>query len=259
MIAPIEVPVGWSLVPSGLGTGERFRLMFLTRTRNATPTDIDVYNEWAQVRAAGGHDDIQRYAEVFKVLGCTEDVDARDNTGTTYTSTDKGVPIYWLNGNKADDDYEDFYDGGGGMKRRRCGLGAALKGINPERVWTGCTHSGTTYDGFALGGTQAGFGTPDNENYGPLYSLVVAGTTFSLSLYALSGVFEVVPPGEIVWSATLTVGDVTTGVVGYTGLKRIADLEDLHRGDYRVLRLSINTKKYGSRGQSNWMRQGLNR
>ena len=89
---------------------------------------------------------------------------------------------------------------------------------NPERVWTGCTHSGTTYDGFALGGTQAGFGTPDNENYGPLYSLVVAGTTFSLSLYALSGVFEVVPPGEIVWSATLTVGDVTTGVVGYTGL-----------------------------------------
>ena len=114
VIAPIEVPVGWSLVPSGLGTGERFRLMFLTRTRNATPTDIDVYNEWAQVRAAGGHDDIQRYAEVFKVLGCTEDVDARDNTGTTYTSTDKGVPIYWLNGNKADDDYEDFYDGGVG-------------------------------------------------------------------------------------------------------------------------------------------------
>ena len=44
-------------------------------------------------------------------VGCTENVDARDNTGTTYTSTDKGVPIYWLDGNKVADDYQDFYDG----------------------------------------------------------------------------------------------------------------------------------------------------
>ena len=42
-----------------------------------------------------------------------------------------------------------------------------------------------------------------------MYSLVVAGTTFSLSLYALSGVFEVVPPGEVIWSATLTVEEET--------------------------------------------------
>ena len=32
-----------------------------------------------------------------------------------------------------------------------------------------------------------------------------------------AAVFEVVPPGEIVWSATLTVGDVITGAVGYSG------------------------------------------
>ena len=37
--------------------------------------------------------------------------DARDNTATTFTSSDKGVPIYWLNGNKVADEYEDFYDG----------------------------------------------------------------------------------------------------------------------------------------------------
>ena len=37
-------------------------------------------------------------------------MDARDNTGTTYTSSDKGVAIYWLGGNKVADDYEDFYD-----------------------------------------------------------------------------------------------------------------------------------------------------
>ena len=37
------------------------------------------------------------------------DTDARDNTATT--STEKGVPIYWLNCTKAADGYEDFYDG----------------------------------------------------------------------------------------------------------------------------------------------------
>ena len=37
--------------------------------------------------------------------------DARDNTSTTYTSSDKGVPIYWLGGAKVADEYEDFYDG----------------------------------------------------------------------------------------------------------------------------------------------------
>ena len=45
------------------------------------------------------------------MVGCTAAVDARDNTATTYTATDKGVPVYWLNGAKAADEYEDFYDG----------------------------------------------------------------------------------------------------------------------------------------------------
>ena len=38
-------------------------------------------------------------------------IDAREITGTTYTADDKGVPIFWLEGNKVADDYEDFWDG----------------------------------------------------------------------------------------------------------------------------------------------------
>ena len=38
-------------------------------------------------------------------------VDARDHTGTRYTSSNKGVPIHWLDGDKVADNYEDFYDG----------------------------------------------------------------------------------------------------------------------------------------------------
>ena len=102
----------WSLKPSGLGVGDEFRLIFLSSTkRDASSSSIGTYNTWIQARAAAGHDDIQAYSDGFTVVGCTSAKDARDNTSTTYTSTDKGVPIYWLNGSKVADEYEDFYDG----------------------------------------------------------------------------------------------------------------------------------------------------
>ena len=102
----------WSLKPSGLGVGDEFRLIFLSSTkRNASSDSIGAYNTFVQNRAEAGHDDIQAYSDGFTAVGCTADDDARDNTATTYTSSDKGIPIYWLNGNKAADEYEDFYDG----------------------------------------------------------------------------------------------------------------------------------------------------
>ena len=56
--------------------------------------------------AAAGHTAIRAYSTGFRVVGCTDAVDAHDNTGTTGI----GVPIYWLSGNKVADDYGDFYD-----------------------------------------------------------------------------------------------------------------------------------------------------
>ena len=98
----------WSLIPAGLTTGDQFRLIFLSSTkRDGSSTDIANYNTFVQTRAAAGDTDIQAYSDGFKAVGCTEDVDATDNTSTTGT----GVLIYWLNGNKAADDYDDFYDG----------------------------------------------------------------------------------------------------------------------------------------------------
>ena len=35
---------------------------------------------------------------------------------TTGPAQTEGVPIYWLNGNKVADDYEDFYDGNLGQR-----------------------------------------------------------------------------------------------------------------------------------------------
>ena len=102
------VPPDWSLKPTGLAEGSQFRLLFLSSTRrDATATDIADYNTFVQDRAEAGHTDIQGYSAGFRAVGCTADTDARDNTATTGT----GVPIYWLDGTKAADDYADFYDG----------------------------------------------------------------------------------------------------------------------------------------------------
>ena len=111
-MAETTVPTTWSLIPSGLGAGDRFRLIFIASiTRDATATAIGDYNTFVQTAASNGHADIQSHSSTFRVVGSTAGVDARDNTATTYTSADKGVPIYWLGGAKVADEYEDFYDG----------------------------------------------------------------------------------------------------------------------------------------------------
>ena len=191
-VEAIEVPADWSLVPSGLNPGDRFRLMFLTTSRNATPTDIDVYNEWVQDRAAGGHDSIREYAGAFNLLGCTEDDAARDNTRTTYTDDDKGVPIYWLNGPKVVDEYEDLYDGDWDEEAKmRTRSGTEMD--NPQHVWTGCGHNGTVSSGAWLGHDMPTIGLPDGPEAtgGPLSSSLITAKAGSLAVYALSEVFEV--------------------------------------------------------------------
>ena len=108
-IETTDVPDDWGLIPSGLGVGDEFRLIFLSSTKqDATSTDIADYNTFIQSLAANGHPDIQAYSSGFTVVGCTDDDNARDNTSTRHNSSGRGVPIYWLNGNKVADDYQDF-------------------------------------------------------------------------------------------------------------------------------------------------------
>ena len=142
-----EVPNNWSLKPTGLNTGDRFRLLFLSSTkRDGTATDIATYNTFIQNLAAAGHTDIRDYSAGFTAIGCTEAVDARDNTSTTYTTEDKGVPIYWLNGTKAADQYEDFYDGSWDDEandKNESGADAHDTSQSGNYPNTGCGHDGT--------------------------------------------------------------------------------------------------------------------
>ena len=219
-----DVPADWSLVPSGLQEGDQFRLLFISSAhRNASPSEIATYNTWIQARAANGHTDIQDYSSSFRAVGSTEDMDARDNTGTTYTSSDKGVAIYWLNGNKVADDYEDFYDEDwdeeAAMKNES---GTAESGVS---AWTGSDHDGTEMlqgtpeTSRALGnsgGNWVRFGKTDSASHGPL-SGATANRTGNKRIYGLSGVFEVVA-GNNPATGTVTSGSITqtTAVITVT-------------------------------------------
>ena len=204
----VEVPETWSLIPSGLGAGDRFRLIFLSSTdRQAKTTNITDYNSWIQTRAAAGHADIRRSSSLFRAVGSTSFVDARDNTSTTYTDDDKGVPIYWLGGNKVADDYADFYDGAWDDEANAKDESGTDRSTSTDAdlPYTGSAHDGTLgYDdqgiSRALGLLTTWVGRPNTagSTNGPLSSALDIDFNERHPLYGLSAVFRVTPAEELV-------------------------------------------------------------
>ena len=204
-----EVLTTWGLTPSGITAGTSFRLFFLTSTsRDATSSDIADYNTHVQTAAAAGHLFIQPYNSHFTALGSTPATDARDNTATTTTADDTGVPIYWLGGDKVADDYADFYDTSwdSGKVRDESGSLVSVPSGNTQWAWTGSNDDGTEYIGttdtksYALGNSE----THNQTRTGTVHTLVNQGNpndpldagaqsrTNSYPFYALSPVFRAV-------------------------------------------------------------------
>ena len=187
------VSADWSLIPSGLGAGDRFRLIFRSSTtRNAQSTNIADYNSFIQDRAAAGHIDIRAHSATFRVLGSTADDDARDNTATTYTAADKGVAIYWLGGAKVAVDYEDFYDGSWST----ADAGKDENGNdrpNPTVLTTPGTYTGSAADGteYFSGGTSRALGASLVKVGQPLSSNNNSQSSNTGPFYGLSPVFRV--------------------------------------------------------------------
>ena len=190
------VPLNWTLKPSGLAAGAEFRLLFQTaRTGGFPPTSTDIgdYNTYVQGQAGrfDAHAAIRPYASGFRVVGSTAAVAAIDNTSTLWTSTAKGLPIYWLNGSKVADDYEDFYDGTWNDEANpRSRAGIVSHSVNDE-VWTGSLSDGMAHS-TAFGTSLVEIGRL-NGSGGPL-NAALAYDPNSLRLqpyYALSEVFTV--------------------------------------------------------------------
>ena len=249
--APAEVEVlnGWSLKPTGLGAGDKFRLLFLSSTNtNATSFDIADYNAFIQGRAAAGHTDIRTYSTGFRAVGCTADSDATANTGTTGT----GEVIYWLGGNKAADNYGDFYDGSWAEEvndKDESGNDGPNTFQQGNYPFTGCADNGTESllgtTSYALGtaGGSVRVGRPNSSTSGdgPISgSNSLTGVTSNRPMYGLSPVFEVAANAAPTFTdGTSTtreflnesIGDATADAVTRTNIGQPVTATDTDMGD----------------------------
>ena len=193
----VEVFADWSLKPSGVPDGGKFRLLFVTSTAlNASTTVMDSYNGIIRDSVAAGHTDIRPYSHLFNALGSTAAVDAIANTKTTHTTTDMGVPIYYLKGAKVADNYSEFYDGTWDSHSPTNELGTNSSAM---AVWTGSQSNGMKH-GNPLGNQTSKtvrMGNPTSSVSGDVLSAtLIRNHTFKdrsylLPFYGLSPVFEV--------------------------------------------------------------------
>ena len=133
------VRADWSLHPPGVAPGDPFRLIFVTSTnRDATSSNIDVYNRFVIDAAGSGHADIRAYRNGFRALASTESNHAALNAALNVS----GQPAtYWLNGNKVADNVADFQDNSWDDEsdvRNEHGAPEA-----DREVWTGSDQYGT--------------------------------------------------------------------------------------------------------------------
>ena len=202
--AQVTVPEDWGAIPSAIGAGTPFRLLFVTSTgHNCSATSIATYNSFVQGRAAT-NSHLSSHSALFKAVGSTATVDARDNTGTTGT----GVAIYWLGGAKVADNYADFYDGSWDSYAGKDEAGGSIG--STARMWTGSNNNGTKVAG-GLG--DAYLGAPDRCQFGRLAATEVlsdnanSGRTNEYRIYALSPIFQVTaPPPDAITDLTATAG-----------------------------------------------------
>ncbi|MYE28185.1 MAG: hypothetical protein F4X78_00500, partial [Gammaproteobacteria bacterium] len=210
------VPSDWALKPSGLAVGTKFRLLFVTSTRrDATATDIATYNTFVQTAAKAGHSAISdSCGNLFKVVGSTSAVDARVNTDSESTDTD--AQIYWLNGDKAADNYADFYDGNWDSRAHKNESGGTT---SYDWVFTGSNGNGTKSTSSPLGDSGSVIRVQLSRGF-PLHDSSGSPPTLQFRFYALSPVFTVAEAPIVltgsVTSSTSEVRLLETGSATYT-------------------------------------------
>lgn len=198
--------------PTDLNPGDQYRLVFTTNdnSTNATSTNIDDYNSYVQAHAAT-IPELASLGTTWKVIGSTETVAARDNTGTNYTIDPTGVPIYTLADTRMADTYTDLWDGTIDAVPVDT-FGSVL--VPDEEIWTGTTTSGTSDSSFPLGATSAVYGRPSFTSS----AWIAAGADPSSLVhrfYAISDVLTAVPEPT---SIGLVV--VASGFLSGIGLRR---------------------------------------
>ena len=171
------VPPDWTLVPSGVGEGDEFRLLFASgggTGTTATASDISFYNNVVINRTRNrGHSGIREYANRFRALVSTPGTHATTNTQTSSASDrsetyDINIPVYWLNGDRIAANYADLYDGTWDNESKadwRNAAGTAANFAPALQPWTGSQENGMGAGGQALGGSgsQSRYGSFNDD------------------------------------------------------------------------------------------------
>ena len=225
----VEVSGDWALLPSGVGVGDKFRLLYVTNGETAATSRLgSFYDDYVRVEITGsqlkggGVPELVPYAESFFGLVTTLGDPGQDNTNGanrraqfhTGTGTHPDDPIYWVGGDKVADDKADFADGTWDSESPRHADGTAAT-VDTDGYWTGGGQDGhRTNHAVCSGGTvnhnRAQAGEPnvhvgkldgnDSSRFSPLGPIHAQTPTCSdaepatetRSLYALStAVFEV--------------------------------------------------------------------
>ena len=177
------------IIPDCLLGSATYHVMFITRNeRTAGSTDINNYNTFVQEQAAGAalfRDTLigdTRVADTFRAIGSTQTVNARDNTGI------RGR-VFYFNGRKVADSFNDFWDGSWDSREGRFENGMLTGNV---QVWTGGDRHGRTRGGFALGER---FSIEADSASSAYLGGNRAGPNFNRRhFYAVSGLLTV-PPG----------------------------------------------------------------
>ncbi len=172
-------------VPTSLVPGDQYRLAFVTSTtRNATSSDISVYNQFVD-DLAESVPELAALNQDWKAIASTRTVDALTNTQTDPSPAgDTGVPIFLLDDTKLVDHYDDLWDGSLDTPLNVTETGAS--GIGTNWVWSGTSGTGTAHS-FPLGSNSPENG--DRLLRGSKWTEAGrAGDAFAFHLYAMSGV-----------------------------------------------------------------------
>jgi hypothetical protein len=198
ILVPVAARASISTVPAGLNPGDEYRLVFVTSWNYGFPssTDIGTYNTIVNDLAQS----VPELAELnvqWNVLGSTQSVNARQNTGTDPSLG--GVPIFLLNGDRIATDYADLWDGTleNALNITETGV-AYTPNMHPGNgayyIWAGQVWTGSSNSGLAqfssLGGPNGHvvIGNPNTNNW---MSNTDANYLGRLPFYAMSDVLKV--------------------------------------------------------------------
>jgi len=192
---------GGFFVPPGLNPGDRYHLVFVSSTtRDATSSDIGVYNDFIQgvadAAGIGASEGVSWYA-----LASTATTDARDNAPVT-------APVYRMDGLLVSSGFADLWDGdiSNPINLDEYGTSTTF-----EAVWTGSYRDGVAANPLGIGNSRQGDPAATdsywiNRGWNP-------GSGTLAPLYGLSAESTVIPEPSslIIW---VLLGAVV-GAIGY--------------------------------------------